>query len=241
MLLLKHRPRALPTLATLVAVAVFVSAGNWQRGRMQQKEALRAEFAAAAVMPPAPLPLGVTDWSAWRYRNVVVHGRYDAGRQILIDNRVQAGRVGYHVVAPLVLDDGRTVLVNRGWVAAGADRQALPLVPPPVGAVTVTGRLVVPTRGYLELRRDVLVGAVWQNLDPARFASVTGIAVVDVAIEQSPEGAPADGLVRAWPAPDTGIDTHRIYMVQWYSFAVLAVGLWAWFHWHRPHAGGGRR
>ena len=60
-------------------------------------------------------------------------------------------------------------------------------------------------------------------------------------IEQSPEGAPADGLVRAWPAPDTGIDTHRIYMVQWYSFAVLAVGLWAWFHWHRPHAGGGRR
>lgn len=241
MALLERRPRALPTLAALVAISVFVSAGNWQRGRMQQKEALRAEFAAAAVMPPAPLPQGVTDWPAWRYRNVVVGGRYDAARQILIDNRVHAGRVGYHVVAPLALDDGRTVLVNRGWVAAGSDRKALPLVPPPPGTVAVTGRLVIPSRGYLELRRDVPAGTVWQNLDPARFASVTGVAVVDAAIEQSPEGAPADGLIRAWPAPDTGIDTHRIYMAQWYTFAVLAAALWGWFHWRRPRADEGRR
>jgi cytochrome oxidase assembly protein ShyY1 len=45
---------------------------------------------------------------------------------------------------------------------------------------------------------------------------------------------PDDGLVRAWPAPDFGIDTHRIYMVQWYAFALLATLLWLWFH--RPRA-----
>ena len=35
-----------------------------------------------------------------------------------------------------------------------------------------------------------------------------------------------DGLVRDWPAPDFGVDKHRIYMVQWYSFAGLAIALW---------------
>ena len=30
-------------------------------------------------------------------------GRYDAPRQILIDNKVHAGRAGYHVVTPLLL------------------------------------------------------------------------------------------------------------------------------------------
>mgnify|MGYP000476319038 CR=1 FL=1 len=39
-----------------------------------------------------------------------------------------------------------------------------------------------------------------------------------------PTGAP-DRLVRNWPAPDFGIEKHRIYMVQWYAFALLAAGL----------------
>ena len=38
-----------------------------------------------------------------------------------------------------------------------------------------------------------------------------------------------DWLARDWPAPDFGIERHRIYMVQWYAFAALALGLWAWF------------
>ena len=28
---------------------------------------------------------------------------------------------------------------------------------------------------------------------------------------------------------DTGVDTHRVYMMQWYAFAALAAGLWIGF------------
>jgi surfeit locus 1 family protein len=35
--------------------------------------------------------------------------------------------------------------------------------------------------------------------------------------------------VREWPRPDAGVEKHLIYMVQWYAFAALAFGLWAWF------------
>ena len=37
----------LPTVLTVVAIAIFVAAGNWQRGRMQQKLALTEQLAAA--------------------------------------------------------------------------------------------------------------------------------------------------------------------------------------------------
>ena len=47
-------------------------------------------------------------------------------------------------------------------------------------------------------------------------------------------GGPDDGLVREWPRPDVGTDKHRIYMMQWYSFAALALGLWVWFTFRRP-------
>ena len=116
----------MPTVVTLLAVAVFVLAGNWQRGRMQQKLALGEQLAAATAAPVAPLPAGDVDWSAWRFRVVEARGRYDAGRQILVDNRVHAGRAGYHVVTPLVIEDGRAVLVNRGFVPAGPTRDVLP-------------------------------------------------------------------------------------------------------------------
>lgn len=218
--------RVLPTLAMVVAVAVFVAAGNWQRGRMTQKEALGATLAAAAAAPVVPLPAGAVDWPTWRFRQVELAGRYDAPRQILIDNKVHAGRAGYHVVTPLLLDDGRAVLVNRGYAQAAATRAELPRVPPPAGAVRVRGRVNLPPADYVELRDTVPQGGLWQNLDPAKFAAATGVAVLPIVIEAS-EGD--DGLVRDWPRPDAGTEKHRIYMMQWYAFAVLAFGFWAWF------------
>jgi surfeit locus 1 family protein len=224
--------RVLPTLATIAGVAVFVAAGHWQQGRMHDKEALRAQqdsAAAAAPLALAELP-AATDWTALRYRRVSATGTFDAKRQILLDNKVRDGRVGYDVVTPLLLTDGRAVLVDRGWIAQGASRGLLPSAPPPEGVVGVAGRLAIPAGGYLELKGEAIAGPVWQNLDPARFAAVSGIAVLPVVIEQiAPEGA-GDGLVRAWPAPDFGIEKHRIYMMQWYAFAALAVALWLYFH-----------
>jgi len=231
----RFRPRALPTLAMLVAVVVCAAAGRWQQGRMQEKEMLRAQMDAALRMAPvalASLP-GATEWTALRYRPVVADGVYRGQAQILIDNKVHHGRAGYHVVAPLELPDGRAVLVNRGWVAQGASRAALPDVPAPGGSVTVEGRVAVPPAGYLELEAEA-AGTVWQNLDPPRFASATGIAVLPVVIEQTAAPTPDDGLVRAWPAPDFGVDKHRIYMVQWYAFATLAIVLWLVLNVHRP-------
>jgi surfeit locus 1 family protein len=230
-----------PTVATLVALAVFVAAGNWQRGRMHEKERLRAAFDAAAQAPAlsaAALPPAGDGaaWAALRYRPVAIAGEFDAARQIYVDNRVHAGRAGYHVVAPLKLADGRVILVNRGWAAAGATRAELPSAPPPPGAVVVRGRLAIPSSGYLELKPGAMTDRVWLNLDPGRFATATGIAVLPAIVEQTEPTAPDDTLVRAWPVPDFGVDKHWIYMLQWYGFAALAVVLWLALNWQRTPA-----
>jgi surfeit locus 1 family protein len=214
--------------AAVVAVAVFVAAGQWQGRRMHEKEMLRAQLDAAAAQPPLPLSaLGPdADWEALRYREVVLSGAYAARLQVLVDNRVHEGRAGYHVVTPLALADGRTILVNRGWAPQGASRAAPPAAPPPAGSVTVVGRIATPAAGFLELGSAAPAGNVWQNLDPARFTAATGVAVLPVIVEATRAPVPDDGLVRDWPPPDFGIEKHRIYMVQWYAFAGLALVLW---------------
>ena len=219
----------LPTVATVAGIALFVTAGQWQQHRMEQKLALRTQFDVASAVVPAALPADGADWAAWRYRPVAVAGAFDASRQIFVDNRIEEGRAGYHVVTPLLLADGRAVLVDRGWIAAGESRAQLPMATPPKGPMTLRGRVNIPTSNYVELTRDAPTGTVWQNLDPARFATATGLEVLPIVLEQTEPIDAADKLVRNWLAPDFGVDRHRIYMVQWYLFAATAAGLWLYF------------
>jgi len=228
----RSRVRAwLPTVATIAAVALCITAGNWQRGRMLAKESLRAQLDAATHAPAASLPQGSTDWSAWRFRPVRARGRFVAERQFLLDNRVHAGVVGFDVVTPLAVDDGRAVLVDRGFVKGGASRAELPEVAVPRGYVEVVGRVAIPPARYFELGKQAGDAKVQEHLDIARIASATGLALMPIVIEATAPTYGDETLVREWPAPDLGVDTNRSYMAQWYLFATLAAGLWAWFTW----------
>lgn len=225
----RRRPGWLPTLATVAVIAVCVAAGNWQRDRMHQRDALRARYDAASITPPVALPTDLSDVSQWRFRAVYATGTFDAGHQILIDNRVREGRVGYDVVTPLRMADGRVVLVDRGFAPQGASRSELPDAPPATGEVTVRGRIAVPPSRFFDVGDARPLGVLWPHLDPPQFSQVTGIEVLPIVIEATaPSGGDA-GLDRAWPPPDLGSERNLSYMVQWYTFAALAACLWLWF------------
>jgi surfeit locus 1 family protein len=124
-------------------------------------------------------------------------------------------------VQPLRLASGRHVLVNRGWVAAGASREQLPAVRTPEGEVSLSGmRLEHFARAY-EPAGAKPEGQVWQNATVERFAAWSGLALEPWVIEQ--HSALDDGLVRDWPRPDMGVEMHESYALQWYSLAALSV------------------
>jgi surfeit locus 1 family protein len=230
----RFRPTLWPTLALAVLVAATVSLGNWQRHRAADKQALREQFESAAREPPVELGAIAADPATLRFRQVRASGEFDAGAQLLIDNRIRAGRAGYDVVTPLKLANDRYVLVDRGWIGQGLRRADLPDVPPPAGVVSVEGRINLPPARYLELKTDPGTGPVVQNLDIDRIAAATRLPLLPIIVEQT--GDARDGLVRDWPPPDFGVEQHRSYMLQWYSLAVLGCGLWLALNW-RPRAG----
>jgi cytochrome oxidase assembly protein ShyY1 len=63
-----------------------------------------------------------------------------------------------------------------------------------------------------------------QNLVIAREEKRTGVTLQPFVVEQTSETH--DGLARAWERPDTGVERHRSYALQWYSFAALAAVLY---------------
>jgi surfeit locus 1 family protein len=225
----RDRRAWIPTVAAVAAVVVFVLAGNWQHRRMREAQAMRAQIEAASAAAPVALPAGVDDWSRWRFREVLVTGSFDAAHQVVIDNELRNERAGYDIVTPLVLQDRRVVLVDRGWVGMGPSRAVLPDPAPPAGVVSLRGRVDLPPERYFELgRRSAASGRLWEHLDPQRIAAATGLPLLPIVV-QAVDAEAGEGLLRDWRRPDYGIEMHEGYMMQWYTFAAMAAGLWFWF------------
>ena len=218
---LRFRPSGWGFLLALAASLATVSLGNWQSRRAQEKQDLAARSEAAGRAAPYAVPGAAVPAEALVLRRLAAKGEFLPQFTILLDNKVYRGRPGYFVVTPLRLPGSKLhVLVNRGWVAAGARREDLPAVTTPSGEIQVEGL-------GLEHAPRVLVagghptGRVWQGLSFDEFSQWSGLALQPVFLEQ--HSPIADGLVRDWPKADYGIDKHTSYAIQWYLIAAFSI------------------
>lgn len=217
----RRRSLLVPTLAAIALLAVTVSAGIWQTRRAEEKQAIKDRYERMAQEEPVLIPEQPLDAEAFRYRRVIVRGRFDPAHEMFIDNKFVGGKPGYQVITPLRIGESqRFILVDRGWVERAWDRAVLPEVRTPLGEVKIEGIAAPPGR-YLELSRDTVSGKVWQNVDLKRMGETLPYPLQPVVVTQLNDSG--DGLHREWHAPDVGIDMHRGYAFQWFSMAAAIV------------------
>lgn len=219
------RPGLVASLAAGIALAAAIALGNWQVRRAGEKLALQERLDDRSHGAPVQIPPRMLAADEIAYYRVAVRGEFLPQHTILLDNRIYKGQVGYQVLTPLRIDGGNlSVLVNRGWVAAGPRRESLPQFPTPAGPQDVEGIAMPPSRHYLQLGPEVSVGTVWENLDLDRYAAESKLTVEPFLVQQLNTGN--DGLTRIQERPDTGVNMHRGYAFQWYALGVLVVVLY---------------
>jgi surfeit locus 1 family protein len=225
----------LVTAAAVVGVAATLALGIWQMSRAAQKLAMQAAIEQRQVMAPVPQRelLGRRDFDGLFYRPVVLRGSWLARRTVFLDNRQMQGKVGFYVVTPLRLEGSdAVVLVERGWVQRNfLERAKLPPIPTPGGVVELHGRLAPPPAKLYEFA-GAAGGVIRQNLDLARFRAETGLALLDLAVQQT--GGSSEGLLRAWPEPASGVETNYGYAAQWWALCILIAILYVWFQFIAP-------
>jgi surfeit locus 1 family protein len=224
------------TALTLLAMLAFIDLGRWQWHRAQQKSALAAAFRAGESGVQALA--GRSSAALPRYAQVRAQGRYDGEHQFLLDNMSHDGQPGYQVLTPLLLADGRTVRVNRGWVPLTASRRQLPLsaVDPSVN-LTPAGKLdALPVAGIALGHVPPPAGPQWPKL--TSFPTMTDLSAAlgrPLEVQQlllNPD-EPL-GYLRDWkPNTSFGPERHISYAVQWWGFALLALGLYGALNWHK--------
>ena len=223
---------ALAAFFILVMCAMCVRLGFWQLDRLEQRRARNAAIRAATAQPPVRLdsaaPAALTsDPRSFEWRRAEAAGRYYHAGDLVVRGRSRQGRPGVHLVSPLVLADGRVVMVNRGWVpspdGSTADVRALRTT----GPVRVAGVLLPITA---QADRGLPVGgrtgadSTWRRVDLAAARERSPGPVIPLLLQRLPAAVDrADEPPLAEPLPALSEGSHLSYAVQWFSFA--AIGL----------------
>ena len=224
--------RLMASAAAIAMIVLAVSLGNWQLRRADEKAAMQAVRDAAMAAEPIVFKGQAGDPDRLIGRILRIEGQFDEDGTVFIDNRTHNGIAGFHVVAPMrIAGSRRVVMVLRGWVAGDPrDRRRLPEVPAGDRSWAVEG-LVEPDIPTGMSLGDWSPGGpgdrIWPRFVAAEYATWSGLDPYPWVVRQTSDSG--DGLVRDWVRPGDGIDRHRAYALQWYSFALLFAGLWAWY------------
>jgi cytochrome oxidase assembly protein ShyY1 len=227
------RPRWIAfTVVVVTAIVVMINLGFWQLRRLDERqafnEAVTQRFDQPAVgvdeLVPAEAEVGDDELAAIEWRPVEAAGHYLPDEELRVVNRSQGGRAGDNVVTPLLLDDGRVLLVARGFVPLDVEPP-----PPPTGDVTIEGRLRRSEARRTGALSDQGEGdlTVAQRVDIPRLAAQLPGEVVPMYVELTDSDPPQSGESLepiAEPTLDEG--PHLSYAVQWFIFSALAALGW---------------
>ncbi len=217
----------------VLLMVLLCSLGLWQLDRAEQKRLLLAQQQQALDSDRINLnQQAIHDATAVRYHKADVKGRYDATHQFLLDNQVVDGKSGYFVLTPFFIDGTESaVLINRGWIPLGRDRNSLPNVGLESQKGQITGRINHFPGVGLKLKGAEIPTDGWpafvQVIDPQVLSAKLGYPVAAYQIELDAEMD--GGYKRAWktdvPIPP---EKHLAYAVQWFGLALTLTALFIW-------------
>ena len=129
---------------------------------------------------------------------------------------------GHWVLVPLRLDDGRVVLVNRGFVPP--ERRAPEQHAAPAGPVELTGLLRLTETHGGPLRRNEPAEGRWYSRDVAGLAAQLGLAGPVAPFFVDEEADPAQP--QRWPRPGLTVlnfaNNHAVYAITWLALALMS-------------------
>jgi surfeit locus 1 family protein len=210
----------------LTAAAACVKAAFWQIDRLHQRRARNAvELSRLSAPPTTPSALPGDTTRQWR--RVRVSGTFDFDHQIVLTGRALEGAPGVNIITPFVPDDrSKAVLVNRGWVYA-PDAQTVNVASfDESPQQTISGYVEEFSTSTSGPARTASTPNAWRRLDAAELPAAFPfpidpfyiVALADSGVRPSPT-APVRLPI---PAVDDG--PHLGYTIQWFAFALIALG-----------------
>lgn len=205
----------IPLIFGILGCAILINLGLWQLRRLDEKEGLLARIQAGIEAPAVPLPAAVDP--SMKYLPVTVSGTTTGAEiDVLSGSKEQGG--GYQIVSRFITDDGRAILLDRGFVP-----QELRHAERGPTRLSVRGNLHWPDEKGSATPEPNLDENIWFARDVPAMAKALDtepILVVARFVQGDAQG------VEPIPVAIEGIpNNHLSYAVQWFMIAATWAGM----------------
>lgn len=232
--------------------AAFVSLGNWQMNRAQERRVIAETINTGQDATIVTLSTHSTIAGLLPWQPATVTGTWRPELSFLLDNRNLEGNPGLWLATPLELEPDRLLLVLRGWVARPiAQYNALPSIAEPSGPVDIEGEVATHIPRLYSLGKEApmqFIGTAAlgvdertttlplkdlprrQNVSITELSEDSGRSFLPFVLLQT-SAVTDDLLVRQWPKPSIDADKNVGYALQWFGFAgiaLVAIGVLLW-------------
>ena len=104
------------TLVSIIISLICFSLSIWQVKRLKWKEDLISNIEKAYNSDSININMLNDDLKNFKFKNVYLEGIFINEKSMFLGPRVNKDQVGYHLISPFLLKDGRYILTNRGWL-----------------------------------------------------------------------------------------------------------------------------
>jgi len=203
-----------PLLFGLAGTCVLVYLGTWQLQRLDWKETVLAEIDARIGDEPVALPISPQE-ATDRFLPVAVEGRFLEGDLPVLASTREVGAM-FRIIAPFETDEGRVILVDRGFVL-----DELKDKPRPAGEARLIGNLHWPDDKNSSTPEPDLAANVWFARDISEMANRLNAEPVLLVVRETSESGTG---ITPLPVDSSGIpNDHFEYAVTWYGLALVWV------------------
>jgi len=224
---------------SLFFIVVFLCLSRWQWQRADYKEHLHEQYVQGEHA--APLTVTAVVQMGKEIKDVVgfpvaLDGHFDNPHTVLLDNQVEKGVPGFQVFTLFHTSRDEAVLVDRGWLTMGADRQHFSPVPAlSADAFQLRGKIYVPSDRQFVLKEDDYTHSEWpllvQKLDLAKIGAALGVKLAPfvVRLDDDVRVETAGQMPRQWQFIVITADKSRGYAFQWLGMALALLGFYLYF------------
>jgi surfeit locus 1 family protein len=218
-------PGLISTIVTMVMLYLMISLGLWQLDRADYKQALESALEQRKSLSAKNLELLPQSKDERRFMPVRLNGHYVSDKSLLLDNKIFHGQVGYHVYTPFMMDTGKQILVNRGFVPQGKSRQDLPDTSISADPLIISGILDLPPSRTVTLSAYQHQFGNWpvvvQHIDLAEISQVLQSGIYDMVLwlDENQVGSKQYDL----PVLNLNSAKHTGYAFQWFAMSLALI------------------
>ncbi len=226
-------------------LALFLQLSSWQWHRYHEKLQLQTTYQAALTAPEISLNAALVLFSTKSitpFIAIKLKGHYDTDKQIVLDNRSQAGHPGYEIYTPFVLDDtpNKAILINRGFIPLGHGWKDIPDLTVTTESIQLNGFLTLAAKNFIlgpEIEHTLNAWPLrLARIDFPLLKSYYPYFLVPYVVLLKPQQI--GSYLCQWSFPALFAERSLGYTFQWLALALATIVLWTIISFkkeRRPH------